>query len=56
VLSRILINRPRLEAALSELDRRRLRLPVVNPRALFDQFDELPVTLTQLPTGLGLPL
>jgi len=51
MLSKILYKRPRLEAALSALDRGRLKLPVVNPRGLFDGFDRHPVTLTALPSG-----
>jgi len=51
MLAKILYYRPRLEAALSELDRGRLKLPVANPRLLFEDFDRLPVTLTELPTG-----
>jgi predicted O-methyltransferase YrrM len=51
ILSRLVYYRPRLEAAISELDRHRLKLPVVNPRILFDDFDRHPVTLTRLPSG-----
>lgn len=51
MLAKILYYRPRLEAALSELDRGRLKLPMVNPRLLFEDFDRLPVTLTELPAG-----
>jgi predicted O-methyltransferase YrrM len=51
MLAKILYKRPRLEAALSALDRGRLKLPTVNPRGLFDGFDQLPVTLTALPSG-----
>jgi predicted O-methyltransferase YrrM len=51
VLTRLFYYRPRLEAALSALDRNRLKLPIVNPRLLFDDFDQHPVTLTELPAG-----
>jgi predicted O-methyltransferase YrrM len=51
VLAKLLYHRPRLEAALSELDKGRLKLPIVNPRLLFDDFDRQPVTLTELPSG-----
>jgi SAM-dependent methyltransferase len=49
--SRFVYYRPRLEAAISELDRDRLKLPIVNPRLVFDGFDEKPVVLRQLPAG-----
>ena len=51
LLSRWLYVRPRIEAALSELDRDRLKLPIVNPRVMFAGFDDNPVTLRQLPAG-----
>lgn len=51
MLGKLLLSRPRLEAALSELDRKRLKLPILNPRLLFDAFDQQPVTLTELPSG-----
>jgi len=49
--SRWMFVRPRLEAAISELDRDRLKLPIANPRILFDGFDEKAVVLRQLPAG-----
>ncbi len=49
--SRWMFVRPRLEAAISELDRDRLKLPIVNPRVMFEGFDENPVVLRQLPAG-----
>src|SRR5262249_23358524 len=49
MLARVLNRRPRVEAALSALDKRRLRLPVVNLAALFDDFSTQPVTLPELP-------
>jgi predicted O-methyltransferase YrrM len=51
MLSKIFYYRPRLEAALSELDHGRLKLPITNPCLLFDGFDRQPVTLTELPAG-----
>jgi SAM-dependent methyltransferase len=51
IFSRWIGYRPRLEAAISELDRDRLKLPIVNPRLLFEGFDARPVVLTQLPAG-----
>jgi predicted O-methyltransferase YrrM len=51
MLGGFLYYRPRIEAALSALDKRRLRLPVVNLAALFDDFAKQPVTLNELPTG-----
>jgi predicted O-methyltransferase YrrM len=49
--SRWMFVRPRLEAAMSELDRDRLKLPIVNPRVMFEGFDEHAVVLRQLPAG-----
>jgi hypothetical protein len=51
IFSKWLYYRPRLEAAISELDRHRLKLPIVNPRLLFDGFDTHPVVLKELPSG-----
>jgi protein-L-isoaspartate O-methyltransferase len=51
MLRRFIYYRPRLEAILSAVDRDRLKLPVVNPRLLFDGFDTHPVTLTVMPAG-----
>jgi protein-L-isoaspartate O-methyltransferase len=51
VLTKFIYYRPRLEAIFSAIDRDRLKLPIVNARLLFDDFDQLPVTLTVLPTG-----
>jgi protein-L-isoaspartate O-methyltransferase len=51
IFSKWLYYRPRLEAAISELDRHRLKLPIVNPRLLFDGFDTQPVVLKELPSG-----
>ena len=51
IISDILCNRPRLEAALSALDKSRLELPILNPRLLFEHFDTLPVILNEVPLG-----
>lgn len=51
LLADILYTRPRIEEALSALDKGRLKLPVVNLRTLFDDFDNAPVTLRELPSG-----
>lgn len=51
MLTKFIYYRPRLEAVFSALDKNRLRLPVVNPRLLFEGFDEHPVVLTKLPVG-----
>lgn len=51
LIADLLYTRPRIEQALSALDKARLRLPVVNLRALFDGFDDAPVTLRELPVG-----
>ena len=51
MFARALCRRLRIEAALSALDKGRLRLPVVNLAALFDDFSTQPVTLHELPTG-----
>lgn len=51
LVANALYTRPRIEAALSALDKNRLRLPLVNPRILFHNFDESPVMLRELPSG-----
>lgn len=51
LLSKLLYTRPRIEEALSALDKNRLKLPVINPRVLFPDFDIAPVTLHELPSG-----
>lgn len=50
-VSKLIYYRPRIEDALSALDKGRLKLPVVDLAALFDDFAEQPVTLRELPTG-----
>lgn len=49
--SKLLYTRPRIDAALSALDKSRLKLPVLNPRVLFSDFDSQPVTLLELSLG-----
>ncbi|WP_304826697.1 class I SAM-dependent methyltransferase [Phenylobacterium sp.] len=51
MLANILYTRPTIEQALSALDKSRLKLPVLNPRALFDDFESQPVTLVELSQG-----
>jgi predicted O-methyltransferase YrrM len=51
LIASILSTRPRIEQALSALDKTRLRLPVVNLQPLFDGFDDAPVVLRELPAG-----
>ncbi len=51
IIANVLYTRPRIEQALSALDKTRLKLPVVNLRTLFDGFDDAPVTLRELPVG-----
>jgi predicted O-methyltransferase YrrM len=51
LVANALYTRPRIEQALSALDKARLKLPVVNLQPLFDGFDDKPVTLRELPVG-----
>jgi hypothetical protein len=51
LVANALYTRPRIEEALSALDKARLTLPVVNLRCVFDGFDVAPVTLRELPVG-----
>jgi SAM-dependent methyltransferase len=51
VFSKFLYYRPRLEAALSELDKSRLKLPALSLRRLFPDFDQRPVCFDILPLG-----
>lgn len=51
IIANALYTRPRIEEALSALDKGRLRLPVINLRTLFDGFDDARVTLRELPSG-----
>ncbi len=51
MLANFLWTRPRIEAALSELDKSRLKLPKLSLARLFPEFDETPVTIGQVPLG-----
>jgi hypothetical protein len=51
LIASILSTRPRIEQALSALDKARLKLPVVGLRPLLDGFDDAPVMLRELPIG-----
>lgn len=51
LLASTFYTRPRVEEALSALDKGRLKLPVIDLRALFEDFDGVPVTLRELPSG-----
>jgi SAM-dependent methyltransferase len=50
-ITNALLRRPRLTAAMSALDKGRLKLPIVDLSTLFDDFNSQPVTLTDLPMG-----
>ena len=50
-LAKLIYTRPRIDDVLSALDKSRLKLPVFNPRALFNDFDSQPVTLLELSLG-----
>jgi predicted O-methyltransferase YrrM len=51
LFSRFLYHRPRLDSALSVLDKSRLKLPVLNLRNYFPDFDQKKVVLTEIPIG-----
>jgi predicted O-methyltransferase YrrM len=51
LIANVLYTRPRLEEALSVLDRGRLKLPIVNLSILFRGFDDAEVVLRELPAG-----
>jgi predicted O-methyltransferase YrrM len=51
VISKFLYYRPRLEAALSELDKNRLKLPVLSLQRLFPEFNERQVLFDEVPIG-----
>lgn len=51
MLQQLLWTRPRIEAALSELDKSRLKLPKLSLAKLFVDFDTVPVTVEQVPIG-----
>lgn len=49
--AKLLYTRPRIDAVLSAFDNARLKLPALNPRVLFSDFDSQPVTLLDLSLG-----
>jgi len=51
MIARFLQTRPRLDEALSALDKKRLKLPVVSLAAYFEEFSRTPVTFHELPAG-----
>lgn len=51
VIARMLYRRPRLEAALSAIDKRRLKLPLLSLERLFPEFVSRPVVFHELPVG-----
>ncbi len=51
MFARFLQTRPRLENALSALDKHRLKLPKLSLSAYFPTFKERPVTVHEVPTG-----
>lgn len=51
MFARFLQTRPRLENALSALDRNRLKLPILSLSAYFPTFNERPVSFYEVPTG-----
>jgi hypothetical protein len=51
LISQFLYFRPRLEAALSELDKRRLKLPLISLELLFNDFSRRPIFFHELPIG-----
>lgn len=50
-ISRFLYYRPRLEAALSQLDKTRLRLPTLSLARLFADFDTKPISFYEVTVG-----
>ena len=51
MIARFLQTRPRLDQALSALDKNRLKLPVLSLATYFDDFSRTPVTFQELPAG-----
>ena len=51
MIERLLWRRPRIEAALSELNKTRLQLPRISLAKMFPAFDITPVTIEQIPIG-----
>jgi Methyltransferase domain len=50
-VSKFLQNRPRLETIISQLDKRRLKLPMLSLERLFPDFSAKPVSFYELPLG-----
>ncbi len=50
-IAKLLSYRPSVEAALSAIDKKRLKLPALDAVVLFDRFDQHTVTLNELPSG-----
>jgi predicted O-methyltransferase YrrM len=51
IFTRFLQTRPRLDLALSALDKKRLRLPVLSLADYFPDFSEVPVSFYEVPAG-----
>jgi hypothetical protein len=51
MISRFLETRPRIDQALSAIDKNRLKLPVLSASSYFDGFDAAPVVFHELPSG-----
>jgi predicted O-methyltransferase YrrM len=51
MISRFLETRPRIDQALSAIDKNRLKLPVLSASSYFDGFDATPVVFHELPAG-----
>lgn len=51
MIAKILETRPRIDAALSALDKNRLKLPVLDLRQYFPDFSIKPVIFCEVPTG-----
>ncbi|WP_420392032.1 class I SAM-dependent methyltransferase [Acuticoccus sp.] len=51
MLATLLTKRPSLETAMSALDRRRLKLPVLSLAALYKDYASRPVTFYEMPLG-----
>lgn len=51
MLTQLFATRPRLELAFLQLQKDWGKLPIFSPQLYFEDFDELPVTLWELPTG-----
>ncbi|MDO7840919.1 class I SAM-dependent methyltransferase [Sphingomonas immobilis] len=51
MFERLIQKRPRIDIALSAIDKARLKLPILDLSRLFPHFDETPVTINQVPLG-----